>query len=164
MPHAIHLTPPAEEPDNVRDGFSRLNSQTPSITFSSPHSQFLESNSSAPTAPCSSDIEMEMQLPSRHDMSQFSHGNPQQMLDSTPPPRQQPPVPHTGYPSDGPQAKTYCKECNRDFKIVGNYNKHRKDIHERVRFACRCPPCQMTYSRKNYRDIHERNVNGIGPA
>ena len=164
MPHAIHLTTLAEEPHDVHDSFSRLNSQAPSTTFSSPLSQSLESNCSAPTAAYTNDIEMEMQLLSRHDISQTSYGNPQRTLDGTPPPHQQPPVPHTADPWDRSRAKTYCKECNHDFKIVGNYNKHRKDIHEKVRFACRHPPCRETYSRKNYRDIHEKERHWIGPA
>ena len=164
MPHAIHLTTPAEEPHNVRDNFSRLNSQASSTTSSSPHCQSLESNSSAPTAAYTNDIEMEMQPFSRHDISQNSYSNPQRTLDGTPPPHQQTPVPRTGDPLNRPRAKTYCKECNHDFKIIGNYNKHRKDKHEKVRFACRHPPCRMTYSRKNYRDIHEKERHEIGSA
>ena len=160
----MHLKTSAEEPHNVRDNFSPLNSQTLSTTSSSPHSQSPESNSSASTAAYTNDIEMEMQPNSRHDISQTSYGNPQRTLDCIPPPHQQPPVPHTGDPLDRPRAKTYCKECNHEFKIVGNYNKHRKDIHEKVRFACRHPPCRMTYSRKNYRDIHEKERHEIGPA
>ena len=156
VPHAIHRKTPAEEPHNVCDSLSPLNSQGPSTTFSSPQSQSLESNSLAATAAYTNDIDMEMQPLSRHDISQPSYGNPRRTLDGTPPPQQQPPVQDTGDPSDRPRAKTYCQECNRDFKIVGNYNKHRKDKHERVRFACGHPPCRMTYSRKHYRDIHEK--------
>ena len=163
MPHAIHISKPAEEPHNVRDSFTWVNSQAPSTAFSPPHSHSLESNSSAPTASYTNDIEMEMQPLSRHDISQTSYGNPRRTLDGTPPPHQQSPILHTGGPSDQPRAKTYCKECNHDFKIVGNYNKHRKDKHEKVRFACRHPPCRMTYSRKNYRDIHEEERHGVGP-
>lgn len=164
VPHVIHLTTTAEEPHNARDSSSRLNSQAPSTAFSSPSSQSPGSNSSISTAAYINDIEMEMQPLSRHDSSQTSHGNPRRTLDGTPPPHQQPPVLHTGDRSDQPRAKTYCTECNHDFKIVSNYNKHRKDKHERVRFACRHPPCRMTYSRKNYRDIHEKERHEIGAA
>ena len=164
MPHAIHLTTPAEALDNVRDSLSRLNSQTPSTAFSSPHSQSLESNFSAPTATYSNDIEMEMQPLSRHDTSQISYGKLRRTLDGTPPPHQQPPVSHTRDPSDRPRAKTYCKECNHDFKTVSNYNKHLKDKHERVRFKCGHPPCRMTFSRRNYRDIHEKKEHEMSPA
>ena len=146
VPHAIYPKTPAEGRDNIRDSLSPLSSQTASTTSSSPHSQSLESNSSAPTAAYTDDIEMEMQ----------QHG--------TPPPHQQPPNPHTADPSNRPPAKAYCKKCNHDFKTVSNYNKHRKDKHERVRFACRHPPCRFTSSRRNYRDIHEEKKHGIGPA
>lgn len=164
MPHAVYLTTPAEERHNVHDNFSRLKSQAPSTTLSSPYSQSPESNYSAVTAAYTNDVEMEMQPVSGHDISQTSYNNLRPMLDGTPPPHQQPPVQHAGDPSDQPQSKTYCKECNHDFKIVGNYNKHRKDKHERVRFACRHPPCRMTYSRKHYRDIHEKERHAPGPA
>ena len=157
----MHPTTPAEVPQNVRDSFFPLNSQAPSTAFSSPYSQSPESNSSPVTAAYTNDIEMEMQPLSGHDISQTSYGN---TLDDTPPPHQQLPVQPTRDPSDQPRAKTYCKECNHDFKIVGNYNKHRKDKHDKVRFACRHPPCRMTYSRKNYRDVHEKERHEVGPA
>ena len=160
MPHAMQLKTPGEEPHSIHDGLSRLDSQAPSTTLSSPHAQSLESNSSAPTAAYSNDIEMEMQPLDTHDVSQILYSNPRRSLDDTSPPHQQPPIPHAGDASDRPRANTYCKECNHDFKKVSNYNKHRKDKHERVRFACRHPPCRMTYSRKNYRDIHEKERHG----
>ena len=157
----MYPTTPAEVPHNFRDSFSPLNSQASSTAFSSPYSQWLESNSSPVTGAYTNDIEMETQPLSGHDISQTSYGN---TLDGTPPPHQQPPIQPTRDPSDQLQAKTYCKECNHDFKIVGNYNKHRKDKHDKVRFACRHPPCRMTYSRKNYRDIHEKERHETDPA
>lgn len=164
MPHAVHLITPAEELYNVYDSFSRPNTQASSTTLSSPHAQSPESNSSAVTASYTNDVEMETQALSGHDISQTPYDDLQPMLDSTPPPHEQPTVLHAGDPSDRPRAKTYCRECNHDFKIVGNYNKHRKDKHERVRFACRHPPCRKTYSREHYRDIHEKRRHVTGPA
>ena len=164
VPHAMHLTTPAEEPHNVRDSSSRLNSQVPSTTFSSALSQSLESNSQAATAASTNDIEMGMQPFSGHDVSQPSYGNPRRTLDDTPPPHQQPPVQRTRDPSDLPRAKTYCQECKHDFRKVLNYNKHRNDIHVKVRFQCRHPPCGKTFSRKHYRDRHEKEKHATGPA
>ena len=80
------------------------------------------------------------------------------------PPHQQPSVQLTRDPSDQRKAKIYCKECDRDFKIVVNYNKHQKDKHEKVWFACRHPPCPATLSRKDMRDIYEKKRHEIGPA
>ena len=90
---------------------------------------------------------MEMQPLSRHDVSQTSYDNSRRTLDGTLPPHQQPLVLHTGDPSKRPRAKTYCKERNYDFKLVGNYNNHLKDQHEKACFACRHPPYWIEHLR-----------------
>lgn len=55
------------------------------------------------------------------------------------------------------KSKTYCKECNRDFGKLFNYNKHRKDKHEKVRYACKVRGCMKSYTRDQYRRVHEKN-------
>jgi hypothetical protein len=51
--------------------------------------------------------------------------------------------------------KTRCDDCQRDFHTVFNYNKHRKDKHEKVRYACEFANCPKTFSRNSYRREHE---------
>lgn len=48
---------------------------------------------------------------------------------------------------------SFCQDCQRDFRNVSNFNKHRRDKHDRVRYYCRY--CTKNYSRKSPRDAHE---------
>src|SRR5436190_2951284 len=32
---------------------------------------------------------------------------------------------------------TFCRECQRSFSSVSNFNKHRRDKHDRLRYSCR---------------------------
>jgi hypothetical protein len=50
---------------------------------------------------------------------------------------------------------TFCHDCNRDYGKVYNYNKHRKDKHEKAEFPCRIPGCKKVLSRNHYRKVHE---------
>ncbi|KUJ17123.1 uncharacterized protein LY89DRAFT_782321 [Mollisia scopiformis] len=52
---------------------------------------------------------------------------------------------------------TFCHDCNRDYGKVYNYNKHRKDKHEKAEFPCRIPGCKKVLSRNHYRKMHEKN-------
>lgn len=76
--------------------------------------------------------------------------------------------PNTAYSSSSPSTPqsltttkiprdTLCQDCNRDYGKVFNYNKHRKDKHEKVKFPCRIPGCKKVLSRNHYRRLHERS-------
>ena len=49
---------------------------------------------------------------------------------------------------------SFCQDCQRDFRSVGNYNKHRRDRHDGVRYRCRY--CPRNFSRNSYKNTHER--------
>lgn len=59
----------------------------------------------------------------------------------------------------GKKRHTYCIECGRDFKTTSNYNKHRKDVHEKVRYMCTAEECKKTFSRNSYRQKHENKFH-----
>lgn len=45
----------------------------------------------------------------------------------------------------GKTKETYCGECNRDYRTNSNYGKHRRDVHEKVRYQCTHPRCQKSF-------------------
>jgi hypothetical protein len=47
---------------------------------------------------------------------------------------------------------TFCKICNYDYKTVGNFNRHAKDKHIKVKY--RCDYCAKIFSRASYKRIH----------
>ncbi len=49
---------------------------------------------------------------------------------------------------------SFCQDCQRDFRSPGNLKKHRHDKHGGARYQCRY--CEKNYSRKSYKNIHER--------
>ncbi|KAK2745472.1 hypothetical protein FQN55_006168 [Onygenales sp. PD_40] len=58
-------------------------------------------------------------------------------------------------PQSSNPARAYCADCHRDFGKVYRYNRHRRDIHDRLRFTCRVG-CGKNYSRNDTRATHER--------
>ena len=60
--------------------------------------------------------------------------------------------------SEATLKKVFCDECNHDFGKVCNYNKHRRDKHEGVRYSCQYR-CGKSYSRNHYRLKHEAKVH-----
>lgn len=75
---------------------------------------------------------------------------PSLTLQSTQSPSPQSPLARTPFPAW--HSKTYCRECKHDFGKVYNYNKHRRDKHENIRFACRQVSCRKSFSRRVCRD------------
>lgn len=58
------------------------------------------------------------------------------------------------------EKRTVCVDCRHDFKTVSNHNKHRRDKHEKMRYACTAEGCDKKYSRKDYADKHKKQVHG----
>ncbi|KAK2812546.1 hypothetical protein FQN50_001190 [Emmonsiellopsis sp. PD_5] len=58
------------------------------------------------------------------------------------------------------QGDIVCAICGRRFNKVFNLNKHRRDIHEKVRYHCSYPGCGKDFSRNDYRMKHEREKHG----
>lgn len=52
--------------------------------------------------------------------------------------------------------ETYCSECQHNYHTTSNYGKHRRDIHEKIRFHCSHPRCQKSFQRNGTRLKHER--------
>ncbi|KAI1337642.1 hypothetical protein F5Y15DRAFT_425679 [Xylariaceae sp. FL0016] len=50
---------------------------------------------------------------------------------------------------------TYCDECQRDFKTTSNLGKHRRDVHEKMRYPCSFASCRKSFQRNTTRIKHE---------
>ena len=49
---------------------------------------------------------------------------------------------------------SFCQDCQRDFRSVSNYNKHRRDKHGGARYCCQY--CPKGFSRNSYKNAHEK--------
>jgi hypothetical protein len=55
--------------------------------------------------------------------------------------------------------KTFCDECNRDFKTTSNYGKHRNGpLHNNKRYSC-AYDCGKDFLRNDTRLRHEKKVH-----
>ncbi|KAK4169693.1 hypothetical protein QBC43DRAFT_306543 [Cladorrhinum sp. PSN259] len=62
--------------------------------------------------------------------------------------------------SNSSDKKTYCDECQRDFKTTSNYGKHRKGPkHDNKRYPCQIPGCGADFLRNDRRLWHEKNAH-----
>ncbi|KAK2753683.1 hypothetical protein FQN55_000046 [Onygenales sp. PD_40] len=71
-----------------------------------------------------------------------------------------PSAPITPHQNTNGQGDIICDICGRQFNKVFNLNKHRRDIHEKVRHHCSYPGCGKNFSRNDYRMKHEREKHG----
>lgn len=70
--------------------------------------------------------------------------------------RHQSQKPEAQSPSRGSSyiSPSFCRDCQRDFRSISNYNKHRRDKHGGARYCCRY--CTKSFSRNSYKDAHEK--------
>ncbi|KAK8022693.1 hypothetical protein PG993_013460 [Apiospora rasikravindrae] len=53
-----------------------------------------------------------------------------------------------------------CRYCFYTCSELGRLNRHTKEQHEKVRYPCSAPSCKKSFTRKDYREKHERKQHG----